>query len=172
MVGFTRMMTRLNNDKEFGFHPKCKKLSLSHLCLADDLMLFLYGNITSKQKILGIFEESSKLSGLEANFNKSQIFLAGLSIEEKAEITRSIKIKEGILPVRCLGVPLLSGRQSKAHCYTLSNKITGRLEGWSYRTISYAGRVQIVNLLSSQCKYIGQTSSFCVISGGVSLKYM
>lgn len=31
-------------DKKFAFHPGCKKLSLTHLCFADDLMVFVEGS--------------------------------------------------------------------------------------------------------------------------------
>lgn len=30
-------------DKKFKFHPRCKSLSLTHLCFADDLMVFVEG---------------------------------------------------------------------------------------------------------------------------------
>ena len=29
----------------FSFHPKCKKLELTHLCFADDLLIFSRGNL-------------------------------------------------------------------------------------------------------------------------------
>ena len=28
-------------EKSYGYHPKCRRIKLSHLCFADDLMIFL-----------------------------------------------------------------------------------------------------------------------------------
>ena len=37
----------------FSFHPKCKKLELTHLCFADDLFTFSKGDLDS---IIGIYK--------------------------------------------------------------------------------------------------------------------
>lgn len=43
-------------DKKFNFHPGCKRLSLTHLCFADDLMVFVEGSKRSIEGALSVFE--------------------------------------------------------------------------------------------------------------------
>lgn len=40
MEYLSRMLAELKNKKQLYFHPKCKKLGLTHLSFADDLLLF------------------------------------------------------------------------------------------------------------------------------------
>jgi hypothetical protein len=54
-------------------------------------------------------------------------------------------MKEGILPVRYLGVPLISSRLSSADCGVLLDKITGSIDSWFSRNLSYAGRLQLLS---------------------------
>lgn len=50
----------------------------------------------------------------------------------------------GSLPFRYLGVPVISARLGKADCITLVNAITARIQSWTHRFLSFAGRVQLV----------------------------
>ncbi|KAL2230718.1 UNVERIFIED_CONTAM: hypothetical protein Sindi_1666200 [Sesamum indicum] len=52
--------------------------------------------------------------------------------------------QEGALPMRFLGLPLISSRLTIADCCPLLLKIDKRIAGWEGTTISYAGRVQII----------------------------
>ena len=51
----------------------------------------------------------------------------------------------GTLPVRYLGIPLVSSRLTQADCNALVNRITARIYHWSVRYLSYAGCLQLVN---------------------------
>lgn len=42
-------------EKKFQFHPRCKALSLTHLCFADDLMVFVEGSKRSIEGTLFVF---------------------------------------------------------------------------------------------------------------------
>jgi hypothetical protein len=50
----------------------------------------------------------------------------------------------GFLPVRYLGVPLISNRLTAANCRVLLEKITGCIDSWLSRNLSYAGRLQLL----------------------------
>ncbi|KAK4384089.1 hypothetical protein Sango_3092900 [Sesamum angolense] len=54
------------------------------------------------------------------------------------------KANEGHLPVRYLGLPLISSRLSIADCQPLLQKIDSRIKGWEGVQISFAGRVQLI----------------------------
>ena len=37
---FSRILAKASNNGRFSHHPRCSKLDLTHLCFADDLLLF------------------------------------------------------------------------------------------------------------------------------------
>lgn len=39
----SRMIDQAALDRRIGYHPKCKGLEITHLCFADDLMVFVDG---------------------------------------------------------------------------------------------------------------------------------
>ncbi|CAN1154403.1 Putative ribonuclease H protein At1g65750 [Linum perenne] len=61
---------------------------------------------------------------------------------------------EGKLPVWYLGVPLVSGKIKSKDCEVLIAKITSKIRGWNVRTLSYAGRLQLVkSVLSTMSQF-------------------
>ncbi|XP_020254117.1 uncharacterized protein LOC109831192 [Asparagus officinalis] len=78
----SRSLTKLKEDRNFKFHPKCKKLQISHLIFADDLLLFAKGETYSVHKLYQCFKTFGEVSGLEANTDRKidelcRIFLWG-----------------------------------------------------------------------------------------------
>jgi hypothetical protein len=61
-------------------------------------------------------------------------------------------MNEGKLPIHYLGVPLISKRLTAAGCDALVSKIAGRIDSWLSRSLSFAGRLQLISsvLLSLQ----------------------
>lgn len=62
-------------EKRFQFHPRCKNLSLTHLCFADDLMVFVEGTRESIEGALSVFDGIAKWSGLRISLEKSTVYL-------------------------------------------------------------------------------------------------
>ena len=56
-----------------------------------------------------------------------------------------IGFQEGTMPFRYLGVPITVNKLSKMECMQLVEKFTKRITYWSTKTISYAGRVALIN---------------------------
>jgi len=50
----------------------------------------------------------------------------------------------GDFPFRYLGVPLLSSRLNVCHYAPLLFKITGLIQGWSKKSLSYAGKFELI----------------------------
>ncbi|XP_071740587.1 uncharacterized protein [Rutidosis leptorrhynchoides] len=74
MEVLTLMLHRnISRSDEFRFHPKCDKLKIVNLCLADDLFLFSYGNASSVKVIRDSLDEFKRCSGL--TFLKALPFL-------------------------------------------------------------------------------------------------
>lgn len=53
-------------------------------------------------------------------------------------------IPPGVLPIRFLGVPLISSKLRQSDCQPLIHRITARVTSWTSRYLSYAGRVQLI----------------------------
>lgn len=68
----------------------------------------------------------------------------------KAAILNILPFKEGTLPVKYLGVPLVPSRLVYRDCKELLEKVKKRINDWKNKFLSSAGRVQLVrSILSS-----------------------
>lgn len=53
-----------------------------------------------------------------------------------------MKFRVGSLPVKYLGLPLISTRLTKEHCQDLITRTATIVQNWIIKTLSYAGRLQ------------------------------
>jgi predicted transcriptional regulator len=152
MEGLTLLMEEAATSPHFGYHPKCAAVNLTHLCFVDDLLVFLAAFTSSVTTIIGALAEFEHISGLKANPSKSSIFLVGAAEDVKQSILNILHMPEGTLPVRYLGVPLITKRLTAIDCEALVNKITTRVDSWLAKKLTFAGRLQLISsvLLSMQ----------------------
>jgi hypothetical protein len=129
----------------FGFHPRCQALGRTHLCFADDLLIFSVANSTSIKVILDVLKEFEELSGLKANPHKSSFFCSSISAETKLGLLNLLQLAEDKLPVRYLGVLLITFRHSTVDCESLVAKFTSRIDSWCSKHLSFVGRVQLIS---------------------------
>lgn len=132
-------------DKKFAFHPGCKSLSLMHLCFVDDLMVFVEGSRKSVEGALSVFEAFESWSGLSISLEKSTIYMAGVTEAERRSILKHFPFAVGELPVRYLGLPLMTQAMRKQDYLPLFEKIRSRICSWTCRFLSYAGRLQLIS---------------------------
>ncbi|CAL1388599.1 unnamed protein product [Linum trigynum] len=141
-------------ENQIPFHPRCKPLMITHLCFADDLMVFTNGSVRGVAGIRRLMDEFYTLSGLQCNAAKCQLFCARISKEEQQYISTITEFPLGSLHVRYLGVPLITGKLSKHDCQVLIDKITQRLRSWRSRLLTYAGHIQLISsVISSTLQY-------------------
>nr|XP_016511332.1 PREDICTED: uncharacterized protein LOC107828514 [Nicotiana tabacum] len=81
-----REMSTLTMQKEFKFHPKCKKLGVTNIYFADDLLMFCRGDKQSVNALQDTFNKFSNASGLQASAEKSSIYTAGVPQHIKEEL--------------------------------------------------------------------------------------
>ncbi|XP_039162761.1 uncharacterized protein LOC120290533 [Eucalyptus grandis] len=129
---------------DFKFFWRCKAVGLSHLFFADDVFLFCEAHLPSATLLKEALNIFSSWSGLCPNSCKSEIFLAGGNPSLRNNILLELGFREGSLPVRYLGVPIITSRINKADCCTLVNRITARVQSWTHRFLSIAGRLQLI----------------------------
>ncbi|KAA3462597.1 reverse transcriptase [Gossypium australe] len=63
--------------------PKCKNFCRSHLCFANDLLVFTKGNLASIQAIKNVLGLFYQVSILQINSSKSELFNTSLNNFEK-----------------------------------------------------------------------------------------
>ena len=67
-------LSRALNSKvsnTFKYHQGCEKDKLNHLCFADDLFIFYYGDLPSVKQISDILKHFQQVSRLQVNADKS-----------------------------------------------------------------------------------------------------
>ncbi|XP_038891664.1 uncharacterized protein LOC120081057 [Benincasa hispida] len=116
----------------------------THLVFADDLMIFCVVERNSLEFMRQVLIEFTELSGLVANVGKSSMFVAGVESGEAEELAAYMGVSLGSLPVRYLGLPLLAVRLRAVDCAPLIQRITARIRSWAVRSLSFAGRLQLV----------------------------
>lgn len=140
----SKLLDKAAADKRIGYHPKCKSIKLTHLCFADDLMVFVDGHQKSVEGIIKVFDEYAGISGLEISVEKSTLFMAGISEDTRSAILHHFPFAQGNLPVRYLGLPLLTKQMTRSDYLPLMEKLRSRISSWTTRHLSYAGRLQLL----------------------------
>ena len=142
---FSRIMRKISTNPGFSYHPNCRKLRLTHLMFADDLLIFSKANISSLMLVQDALQEFRSSTGLQANSSKSQLILGGCSESLHSQCLQLMQMAEAHLPIRYLGVPITSSPLTMMDCNLLVDKITARIRIWSSRHLSYAGRIALIN---------------------------
>ena len=110
----------------------------------DDLLIFTKGKLDSIVGIQNVMQLFYSFFGLQLNCAKSELFSFGVSKDQLMEIQQHTGFKLGTLPVRYLGVPLITRRLSEKDCIPLVERITTRIRHWAVKFLSYAGRFQLI----------------------------
>lgn len=139
-----RCLLSLRNNPSFKFHPRCKKLGLVHVCFVDDLLLFTRGDLASVRLLFDVFHLFFSASGLKSNQGKNSIYFGGVSLDIQQQILQDFGLVKGELSFKYLGVPLSARKLTVLQCQPLIKKITARIDSWTSKFISYAGRVQLI----------------------------
>lgn len=138
------MLKQAAQERKFGYHLKCAKTKMTHLCFADDLLIFIDGSLESVQAVLQVLKEFELRSGLAMSMHKTSFFASGLSVEETGAIQFSTGMPLGSLPIRYLGVPLVTKKLSLLNCEVLLQQIKSKFSSWSSKALSFAGRLLLI----------------------------
>lgn len=87
-------------------------MGIIYLCFADALLLFSRGYTMSVKLLNEAFQKFSATTGLKENMTKSQAYFGGVPCSVKAEILEVLGFIEGEFPIKYLGVPLSTRKQS------------------------------------------------------------
>nr|GFB58325.1 RNA-directed DNA polymerase, eukaryota, reverse transcriptase zinc-binding domain protein [Tanacetum cinerariifolium] len=131
----------IDKNPAFRYHWQCKELKLTHLCFADDLLLFCNGDSCSVAVLKNVISTFGGLSGLLPNFTKSTVFFGNVREVSRLRILDIMPFCVRSLPVRYLGVLLISKRLYVKDCHLLIDKARKRLLDWKNKSFSFAGRL-------------------------------
>ncbi|GKC23552.1 RNA-directed DNA polymerase, eukaryota, reverse transcriptase zinc-binding domain protein, partial [Tanacetum coccineum] len=76
---------KVDNCKEFQYHFACKKMKLTHVCFADDVLMFCHGDKTSVSVLKQAIEKFVDISWLLPNYNKSTILFGSMKIVDQED---------------------------------------------------------------------------------------
>ncbi|XP_074300571.1 uncharacterized protein LOC141631848 [Silene latifolia] len=142
----------------------CKKIGLTNLMFADDVLMFSKGDAKSMMLLLRSFSTFSRATGLKISAAKSNAYFCGVSDQLKQEILSVSGFKEGELSFRYSGLPIQTTRLQKKDCECLVEKICSKIHTYGARKFSFAGRLTLVQaVLKSLCSY--WASSFVLPKG-------
>ncbi|GKD77238.1 RNA-directed DNA polymerase, eukaryota, reverse transcriptase zinc-binding domain protein [Tanacetum coccineum] len=115
----------------FQYHWGCKELNITSLCFADDLLMLFHGDFISASVLRRGLDEFGMSSGLYPNMSKSEAFFSNIPDNVIADIKLVMPFTKGNLPIRYLGVPLVSKGIKIKDCKVLIDIVEKRIIYWS-----------------------------------------
>jgi hypothetical protein len=121
---------------------------------ADDTILCMEDSAETAQNMKILLYIYEKMSGLKINFNKSEVIMVSYDEQKALAFTDMLNCATGTWPIKYLGVPVSGSRLHVVDWLNLNEKIMKRLEGWQCTSLSYGGRLILLNAcLSSMPTY-------------------
>ncbi|KAI6705718.1 hypothetical protein NL676_008680 [Syzygium grande] len=93
MQVFSCLLTDAAAAGKILYHPLCKEIKFTHICFADDLVIYLGGKVEDIQVVLQILE-LYRLSGLKLDPVKTEFHPGGLSGDSIANILLSLDLSK------------------------------------------------------------------------------
>ncbi|GJS99851.1 RNA-directed DNA polymerase, eukaryota, reverse transcriptase zinc-binding domain protein [Tanacetum coccineum] len=81
-----------------------------------------------------------------------------LLLDVRSAIQQILPFEIGKLPVRYLGVPLIAKRLGVKECSSLLEKINNRINNWKNKSLSYAGRLQLISAVLESIHNQGEST--------------
>ncbi|XP_019198912.1 PREDICTED: uncharacterized protein LOC109192673 [Ipomoea nil] len=134
---------------------------LTHLCFADDMVLFTEVSVAQIEVVKNVLDRFCAASGQRISLNKSQVLFSKNTVPGLADdLTRRLNIARTMDFGKYLGVPAIHGRVTCNTFSDLLTRINSRLEGWKAKNLSLAGRVVLAkSVLNAIPIYTMQTTA-------------
>lgn len=142
------ILNKAAEAREFTYHPQCQGVKLTHLSFADDILVFTNGMSESLLGVMEVMRRFAAMSGLHINEAKSSIYVTGTNVTDLLATVTSLSIGVETLPIRYLGMPLTTKTLTSHDYEPLIDKILGRMLCWSNRSLSFSGRLQLIQTVT------------------------
>ncbi|KAL2512765.1 Uncharacterized protein Adt_18365 [Abeliophyllum distichum] len=155
---FSRILTRQYQQIASMAYRHGGDALISHLCFADDMIIFANGQKQSIRRVLHCIEHYERASGQLVNRDKSGIILPRrATIQQIYRLEHLTGFRHQQQPVTYLGVPLFKGHRKIFLYDDLIQKVRSRISGWASRLLSPGGRITLIrSVLSSLPLYLLQ----------------
>uniref|UniRef100_A0A803NFH1 Reverse transcriptase domain-containing protein n=1 Tax=Cannabis sativa TaxID=3483 RepID=A0A803NFH1_CANSA len=122
---------------------------ISHMLFADDSYLYCKANEVEARRIKEILYKFELASGQKVNFAKSSIFFSS-NVEDNLRNVLCTSLAMGIAPAGSLylGLPSSMSRNKTAALGYLKERIRKKLQGWSAKFISRAGKEVLIKAVA------------------------
>jgi len=147
MEGLGGLITEATRHAAFKYHWRCAANKITHICFADDLMLYCHADTSSVTILQSCLDRFSTFSGLTINHAKSSLYLSGVDLATQSRICSQLGFHQGVLPVRYLGVPLISTRLKHADCLPLLERLTARIKLWTSSSLCRTSPAHQISLV-------------------------
>nr|GEX14277.1 hypothetical protein [Tanacetum cinerariifolium]GFA60145.1 hypothetical protein [Tanacetum cinerariifolium] len=101
------------------------------------------------EDIKDTLDDFKDASGLNPSMPKSKAYFCNVVNYTKLAILNVLPFEEDHLPVKYLGVPLVSSRLIYRDCKELIDKVQNRVNDWKNKSLSIAGRLQLIQYVLS-----------------------
>ncbi|VFQ76197.1 unnamed protein product [Cuscuta campestris] len=124
---------------------------ITHLCYADDLVIFLNGNTRNLLRLMSILKEYRLASGQDINWMKSRFFASSKTpIRKCLQMEKALQIRCGKLPFIYLGWNITKGILRKEGCQPILQHFDKFLSSWYSKVLNPMGRLILIkHVLSS-----------------------
>lgn len=85
------------------------------------------------------------MCGLALSITKTSFFSSGFTQQEIQQLEGDTRLIHAFLPIIYLGVPLCTKKLTLLNCEPLLQKIKSKISSWSARSLSFAGRLHLLN---------------------------
>lgn len=129
---------------------------ISHLLFADDCFLFFRACEQEAMAMKNILTTYEAASGQAINLQKSEMYCSrNTHTDCKERIAQVLGVRQVIGTGKYLGLPSMVGRSKKATFKFVKDRIWNRINSWSSRCLSQAGReILIKSVLQSIPSYV------------------
>lgn len=118
---------------------------VSHFQYADDTVIMVEASVPYIRNLKLILYCFEWLTGLKINFHKSEVYVFGVSQEEKERMANMLNCALGSFPMKYLGVPVSYKHLNMEAFRPIVQKMRNILDPWKGKFITSGGRQILTN---------------------------
>ncbi|XP_019266837.1 PREDICTED: uncharacterized protein LOC109244235 [Nicotiana attenuata] len=122
-----------------------KSPRITHLCYADDTILFSSCDLFSFHFVMNELHEYEKISEQMVNKRKSSFYVPFQEDDQRiTDINKITGFQWCQFPMKYLGCPIYLGRKKVVYFSDMVAKVANRMQGWQSKLLSYGDKVVLI----------------------------